>query len=215
MTPEELAARHPRLFHLTLPSNLPGIERHGLLTASALMALHGTDLARTRRPTAVLLRSAEHGDATLNDQSPMSERALAGCLDDGLTPGDWLALLNGRVFFWADRAGLERLRGARANRDRDVAVLEVNTLALAGAYAHRIELSAINSGSTIRRPARRGLETFTPMLAGSYGEWSRLRGGRDRVLEVTVVGGLPNVSRFLYDPQDDLAARIRHGYGGS
>lgn len=197
MTPEELAARHPRLFHLTLPSNLPGIERHGLLPASALMTRHGIDLHRTRRPTALPLHDPVHGTATLNDQSPMTERALAGCLDDGLSPADWLTLLNGRVFFWADENGLATLLGARANRNRSVAVLVVTTLAFARSYGAQIELSAINSGATIRRPARRGLATFTPMLRHPHAEWRRLRGGRDTVREVTVPAGVPDVMRFV------------------
>ncbi len=199
MTAEELAAKHPRLYHLTLPSNLPGIEQYGLLPASALMARHGLDLHRTRRPTAVPLYDPAHGAATLNDQSPMTEAALARCLDDGLSPGDWLALLNARVFFWADAAGLDRLRHARANRGRTMAVLEVDTARLCRACAGQIELSAINSGATIRRPARRGLATFTPMLRYSYDEWQRLRGGRDRVQEVTVVGGVPLIADYLAD----------------
>ena len=199
MTPEELASRHPRLFHLTLPSNLPGIERHGLLPATALLTLHGgpAGLERIRRPAAVPLPHPVYGTATLNDQSPMTEAALARCLDDGLVPGDWLATLNRRVFFWADAAGLNRLLHARANRGRAVRVLEVDTLALAQAYAEQIELSAINSGATIRRPARRGLTTFTPMLRHSYADWRRLRGGLDKVLEVTVVGGVPDAARFI------------------
>ena len=197
MTPEELAARHPRLFHLTLPSNLPGIERRGLLSASALMALHGVDRHRVRRPGAVRMDHSVHGTATLNDQSPMTERALAGCLDDGLTPGDWLALLNGRVFFWASEDGLATLVGARANRHRGIAILVIDTLAFAQAYAGWIELSAINSGATIRKPARRGQETFTKMLPHSYPKWSQLRGGRDSVREVTVPGGVPDVMRCV------------------
>ena len=69
MTPDELAARHPRPFHLTLPGNLPGIEPHGLLPATALLALHGgpAELARIRHPAAVSLPHPVHGTATLND----------------------------------------------------------------------------------------------------------------------------------------------------
>ncbi len=203
MTPEDLAARHPRLYHLTLPSNLPGIGRHGVLPTSTLLQLHGgpPGLEYTRRPAAVPLPHPVHGTATLNDQSPMTEATLARCLDNGLMPGDWLAMLNRRVFFWADVTGLNRLLHARANRGRAVTVLEVNTLALALTYAEQIELSAINSGATIRRPARRGLATFTPMLRHSYADWRRLRGRLDKVLEVTVVGGVPDVARFITSEQ--------------
>ena len=127
----------------------------------------------------------------------MMEAALARCLDDGLTPDDWLSMLSARVLFWANEAGLDRRLPARANLGRAVTVLVVDTLALAHACAGQIELSAINSGATIRRPARRGLSTFTPMLRHSFAEWSRLWSRRDTVLEVTVVGGVREVTLML------------------
>ena len=203
VTPAELAERHSRLYHLTRPEAWPAIAQHGLWSTSALLDRAGLDpparaaIEQTCRPRAVSLVGHAFGDVVLNDQSPMSDRALAGCLDDGLVPADWLRLLNGRVFFWADEAGLARLLGARANRGRAVLVLTLDTLALAEAYGGRMALSAINSGATIRRPARRGLSTFTPLGAGSYAEWARLRGRRDRVLEVTVEGGVVDLERFM------------------
>jgi hypothetical protein len=65
-------------------------------------------------------------------------------------------------------------------------VIVVDTLSLAKAHAARIELCAINSGATLRKAARRGLGTFTPMLQYTFDDWSKLRGRRDQVLEVTV-----------------------------
>ena len=205
MTPEELAARHPRLFHLTLPGAWTSIRDRGLLSASRLLDLFEIEgearerLERRRRPAAVAIRHPCHGTSVLNDQSPMTEAALARCLDDGLLPADWLAMLNRRAFFWSDGAGLSRLLGARANRARTVEVLVADTLSLARAHAERIEISPINSGATLRRPARRGLTTFTPMLELSYAAWSRKRGARDRVLEVTVVDGVPDIARHVVE----------------
>jgi len=129
----------------------------------------------------------------------MMEAALEKCLDDGLKPADWLALLNRRVFFWCDEEGLARLLGARANRTRTLEVLVADTLSLAQAHAERIELSPINMGATLRRPARRGMETFTPLLALPYATWVRKRGGRDRILEVTVVDGIPDIARHVVE----------------
>lgn len=203
MTPDELAARHPSLFHVTRLGAWDGIRARGLLPASALLDLFGVQGAererveRRCRPRAVVLEHPEHGTVEINDQSPMREAALAGCLDDGLAPADWLMLLNRRVFFWSDEAGLARLLGARANRARAVEVLVVDTLALARACSDRMELCPINSGATIRRPARRGLSTFTPLLALPYDEWSRRSGGRDRILEVTVVGGVVDIGDYV------------------
>jgi len=205
VTPEDLANRHPRLFHVTRPDSVAGILARGLLPTSGLLDLFEVTgerraaIERRRRPGSVVLHHPAQGSATVTDQLPMTEAALERCLDDGLAPSDWLVLLNARVFFWADEAGLARLLGARMNRGRALAVLVLDTLGLVSAHAERVELSPINSGATMRRPARRGLGTFTPLLALPYGEWSRRRGGRDRVLEVTVVGGVPDVSRHVLE----------------
>ena len=59
--------------------------------------------------------------------------------------------------------GVRRLLGARLNRERERLVLVLDTLSLARRHGDRMELAAINTGSTIRRPARRGRSTFTPL----------------------------------------------------
>ena len=173
------------------------IRRHGLMSARRLLDLFEVEGAererceRRPRPTRIALRHPVHGEAMLTDQSPLSEKALAACLDDGLTPADWLAQLNARVFFWADKNGLKRLSHARANRAHALDVLVVDTLALASAYAGSMHLSPINSGATIRRPARRGLATFQSLAEAP-------RRGR-RILEVTVLDGVPDLARYLLD----------------
>jgi hypothetical protein len=200
-----LAAKHPRLYHVADPGALPGILRHGLLPTSDLLSLFEVPSAdrhaieRRRRPASVPLRHPVHGEAVVTDNLPLSEAALALCLDDGLAPGDWLALLNSRVFFWPDEEGLGRLLGARLNRNRERLVLVLDTLGLARRHQRRMELAAINTGSTIRRPARRGLSTFVPLLRHDYEAWRRLRGGLDRIREVTVVGGVPDAAEHLIE----------------
>jgi hypothetical protein len=188
---------------VTSPGALPGILRHGLLPTSAILSLYEVPEAdrpaieRRRRPESVPLAHPAHGEAVITDNRPLSEAALAGCLDDGLTPADWLAMLNARVFFWPDEESLGRLLGARLNRARERLVLVLDTLSLARRHHACLELAAINTGSTIRRPARRGLSTFTPLGRHDHPTWRRLRGGRDRVREVAVVGGVPDVADHL------------------
>jgi len=166
LSPEDLAAKHPRLYHLTAPDALSGILRHGLLPTSALLTLFEVPNAdrhrieRRRRPASVPLSHPVHGAAVITDNLPLTEAALEACLDDGLTPEDWLAILNSRAFFWPDEESLARLLGARLNRGRERLVLVLDTLSLARRHQQRMELAAINTGSTIRRPARRGLSTF-------------------------------------------------------
>jgi hypothetical protein len=203
MTPQELAARHPKLYHVTRPGTWEAISTLGLMPAVALLErFEGNeqrrmDLATKRRPTEVELAHPAHGTVILNDNLPLSERALAACLDDGLTPPDWLRMLNERVFFWVDESRVAGLLGAKINRTRSREVLVFDTLGLASAHAERVEISPINSGSTLRKPARRGLATFTPMLAKSYREWQRQRGGNDRIVEVTVRGGVRDIKRYF------------------
>ena len=203
MTPEELAAIHPELFHVTGRGSWETIARLGLLSTRAAVELFSPPdhvrraALRHRRAKSITLSHETHGTLTLNDQLPLSEKALRSCLDDGLEPRDWLSILNERVFFWADRSGLGRMLNARMNRDRSRDILVFDTLALAKAHADCMELCPINSGSTIRRPARRGKATFTPLLRHGYAEWRQLRGRRDHILEIAVRYVVRDPARYL------------------
>ena len=205
MTPEELAERHPRLFHVTEPGARDSIRRHGLLSTRAILDLFEVEtqarerLMTARRKEAVPLSHPQQGHAVLNDNLPLSEKALASCLDDGLTPADWLRILNGKVFFWADEAGLQRLLGARMNQGRQREVLVFDTRRLAEAHLDTLCLSPINSGATMRRAARRGLSTFARAKDYSYTDWRKRRGKRDKILEVTVDNAVPRAAEFLID----------------
>ncbi len=182
------------------------IHRHGLLAPDDLLPLFAVgDQTRAtlpaRRPASVVLTHALHGSVTITDNRPLIMSSLAACLDDGLTPADWLKILNQRVFLWANRADADRLLDARLHRAHDRVILVFDTLSLARRHAGRMELSAINSGSTIRRPARRGLRTFTPLARHTYADWRRLRDRNDTIREVTILGG-------INDPADHLAEII-------
>ncbi|MGB3455957.1 MAG: hypothetical protein WBG08_06810 [Litorimonas sp.] len=194
MTPEDLAARHPRLYHQTAPGAWASVRAQGLIpTAEMLHRLRLPPeqidaLTRHPRPHTIHFLDTPFGQVEINDNRPLSHAALSRCLDDGLSPQDWCAMLAERVFFWADeRRGLSRLLNAKMNRDRARDVLVIDTLSFATAERPRIELSPINSGSTIRKPARRGLRTFTPMQdVADYRTWRGLRGKSDTVLKVVV-----------------------------
>lgn len=207
MTPEDLAALHPRLFHVTQPECVDGILARGLLSTSRLLdrfEVRGevrASIEAARRPARVTLAHAAHGTAIINDNTPLSEKALAACLDDGLSPADWLRMLNARVFFWASAEEVATLTGARLNRGRRLTVLVLDTLGLVRAHAGHVELCPINSGSTIRKPARRGKGTFTPLGAHPYATWRRLRGGLDRVREVVVLGAVAPIAPHMIEVQ--------------
>lgn len=205
MTPEELAKRHPELYHVTEPGAWSSIQRYGLLSTSRLLdlfeieTLQRTLLETSRRAVAVSLHNPSHESVILNDQAPLNEEALKRCLDDNLTPDEWLKLLNKRVFFWPSKENLHRHLNARFNRTRSREILIVNTLSLSQAYAENIELCPINSGVTFRKAARRGKSTFTPLLKYSFAEWSKLRGQRDKVQELTVLHQIPDITNHIID----------------
>lgn len=210
MTPGELARRHPRLFHLTHPSALEGIRRRGLWPTSRLLDLFEVAdepraaLERRRRPGSHSLAHPDHGAALLTDNLPLSEVWLNRILDDGLTPGDWLAMLNRRVFFWVDETRASKLRNAREYRERPRPMLVFDTAGLASRYAGAIEIAPINTGATQHQPPRRGLSTFSPLLETDYGAWRRSRGRQtpDRIVEVTVTREMPDVMEFLLEVRE-------------
>jgi hypothetical protein len=215
MTPEELAALHPRLYHLTRPDAVPGILRHGLLPPLALLDLHGADPATratvlARRPDSVPLVHPVHGTAWITDNAPLDDRKLQGVLDDDLTPDDWRLMLAERVFLWPDEAHALHLAGARLYRHQPRALLVLDTLSVASAHAERVAISPINSGQTLYVPARRGRSTFAPLSSTDYAQWRRARPtkGLDSIKEVTVTGGLPDIRRHLLEVRD-LAPRHR------
>lgn len=205
MTPETLASLHPRLYHITRAQALPSIWRHGLLSTHQLLNLfdvpapRSDDLLLQRRPTSIVITHPTHGSASLTDNLPLKFSALANCLDDGLRPEDWMRLLNVRVFFWVDERHLLTHLRATVRDGVPRIVLTLDTLSVVRSHYEHVELSAINSGSTLRKPARRGLTTFSPAQQYSYSQWQKLRGRRDRIKELTVLGAVQNIERHLID----------------
>jgi hypothetical protein len=203
LTPEELASNHPRLYHITRPQMVPGIKQHGLLSANGLLTLFELPPAERqligarRRSSSMEMTHPVHGKVVLTDNGPLSEAALSTCLDDGLRPADWMLLLNRRVFFWVDEKNVDiHLRACIRNDEKRI-VLMFDTLGLIQSCFDKVELAAINTGSTMRSPSRRGLSTFVPASKYTYREWQSLRGKRDRIKELTVLDGVRDVEAHL------------------
>jgi hypothetical protein len=199
----ELLRDCPVLFHMAEAGSWPAIEAQGLLSTSALLDLYGIKgMARTRieacrRPEGVRLRHDGLPGATVRDQVPMDDASLRRCLQDDLEPADWYRLLNGKVFFWFTRARLQRLLNARLNRSQSHDVLELDAAPLVAAYRDRITLSPINSGTTRLFPVARGRRTFLSIDEYPYAEWRQRRPRGERVVELAVDGGVPDVERFV------------------
>jgi hypothetical protein len=157
-----VAAQIERLYHLAEADNLPSILTHGLMSTERLADAAGVDetqrsrLLYQHRPANVRLSP----DILIRNQRPMPPKALAGALDDDLTPADWYRLLNGFVFLWPDRGRLERQRQACAS-DPQV-LLTFDAKALLEEFGAEAFVSPINSGNARRKPARRGRGTIIP-----------------------------------------------------
>ncbi len=199
----ELIRDCPTLYHMAERGSWPSIQRHGLLSTSALLDLYGMQGAERdtiesrRRPDAVPLQHPGLGRAVIRDQMPMDDAGLRKCLLDGLAPEDWYRLLNRKVFFWLTRTRLLRLMDAKLNRDLAHDVLELDTAALIAAYRPAITLSPINSGATRPFPAPRGAATFQPIDAYPYARWRSTRPKGERVVELAVDRGVPDAARFV------------------
>lgn len=199
----ELLRDCPVLYHMAERGSWPSIQRHGLLSTSALLDLFEVTGGRReavearRRGEGVVLEHPRLGRATVRDQKPMDDAGLARCLQDGLTPEAWYRILNARVFLWLSRDRLHRLLMAKPYRALEHDVLELDAASVVAAYRARITLSPINSGATRPFPAPRGRDTFLPIDEYPYARWRRQRKAGERAVELAVTGGLPDVERFV------------------
>lgn len=210
MTDDELAELIqdcPTLYHMAERGSWPSIRDHGLLSTSALLDLYGVTgnerdaIEGQRRPQGVVLQHPTLQPALVRDQKPLSDAGLAACLLDGLSPQDWYRLLNSRVYFWLTKDRLIRLLEARPYKALAHDVLEVDTASLIEAHRPGIALSPINSGALGPFPTtatKRGRRTFLPIDDYPYADW-RKRGRKpgERVVELTVDDGVPDIRRFV------------------
>ena len=200
MTDEELITTYPRLWHMAHEGAWPAIRQDGLMSAKALieayavLPAHREALGSFRRPQSVPLVHPSRPGAVLRDQKPMSDRALRKCLQDGLEPRDWYAILNSHTFFWLSRNRIWSLLGARAYRDVSQTVLTVDTRSLVTAHRGRILLSPMNSGSTIYNPLPRGRGTFQRIEEFPFRERGKTRQPASNVIELLVEESVPDIA---------------------
>ncbi len=155
----------------------PSIERHGLLSTSALLDLFGVQGAKrealelAHRPDSVSITHLEHGSAVVRDQKPMSDKGLQSALKDGLTPREWYGILNARVFFWLTEARLQRLLNAKPYRGKRQTVLTLDTAKLLDRHGDRVQLSPSTAATPNRSPTLADVTRFyrSPSIPSTYG----------------------------------------------
>ena len=163
----DLIRLYPELYHVATDGSWPAIERHGLLSPSALVTRWGVKqgapqaaILAKRRGESRVLEHAEFGTAVIRHQKAIHEPSLDDALDD-MTLAEWYAALNDRVFFHLQPRLLRDLLTARSYRDDAHAVITLSTRSLVAAHEDEIELSAINSGFAQRHSREpRGRDTF-------------------------------------------------------
>lgn len=199
-----------RVFHLAEEANLDSIRRHGLLSATRLLALTGVpeeereQRSRTHRPE----REKLSDGVVIRDQKPMPPALLERCLV-GMTPAEWYALLNAKVFFWCDDARLGRL--ALPYKDVPLVVLVVDTAKLLARHGERAAVTPFNTGNA--KPfkggpiAPRGRATFVPHPTWSVSRWASERAGlglppratKPKPAELVVDDAVPDITDLLIE----------------
>lgn len=203
-----LAERFPRLFHMAEAGSWPSIQKHGLLSTSALLDLFEVKgapreaLEARHRPESVMIRHPRHGVAVVRDQKPMDDAGLRRSLQGGLSPSDWYQLLNARVFFWLREKRLETLLHARAYKHKRQTILTVDTARLLARHEARVLLSPLNSGATKPYPQPRGPSTFLPLATYPFSEWDAKRRRKDPVVELTVTHSVPDIRDFVLQVEE-------------
>jgi hypothetical protein len=165
--PKDLIRLYPELYHVAPDGAWSAIERHGLLSTAALVTRWGVRqgapqaaILTRRRAESIELTHPDYGTAVIRHQKALHESSLAGALED-LSPGEWYAMLNDRVFFFLQRTRLDELLAARLYRDDAHTVITVDTRSLVSAHEHDIELTRVNTGFAQRFSAEpRGRDSF-------------------------------------------------------
>lgn len=197
MQTDEYIERYPRLFHMAEQGSWSSIQRHGLLSTTALLDLYKVtgprrlELESARRPEMSEVTDAQLGLATIRDNKPLREQHL---YVDGMTPRQWYELLNRKVFLWVDPERLQTFLRALPYRELGHDMLTVDTAKLLNRQLDSITLAPINTGSTLYPNApRRGAGTFIPIADYDWNAMRRRRGRASAVVELTVDYAVPDI----------------------
>lgn len=203
MDRSELVRLYPRLFHMASAGSWETIRKFGLrstldlVSTSHLVAEEKQRILTQRRPMSVQIEHPEMGTVTIRDQLPLRVPFLEPKLTD-MTSTQWIETLNDRVFFWLHPLKLQGLLGARMYRDREQDVITVDTASLLDSVGENVRLSGINSGAALYpNAAPRGSMTFQTIEAYDYRSMRRRRGAVNAIVEVAVLGGVPDLARHV------------------
>ena len=165
------------LYHLTDPRNFEIIIKDGILLSTERI-LEQSNLSEEQRLTILRNRRPVHKTIDINgqtyylrDQRPISVTNLSKCLTPGYDVGDFLQLLNNRVFFWPNLKRLYSHFNRYANENP--IIIKVPTLEMLKINSHP-EFCRLNSGATRSNsylngaPPERGEGTFVSAEQFNY-----------------------------------------------
>lgn len=206
---------YPRLYHMAHAGAWLSIERHGLLSTTALLDLfeiggqRREQLESSRRARSEEINHPIHGRALLRDQIPLNESKLAKALQDGLTPHDWYRILNRRAYFWGPASRLRILQGAREYSGQRQTIIVIDTKQLLARHGERICLCHMNSGATQPMAFPRGLNTFLPIDHYPLADRLKRYGAKSAVAEVTVDYSVPDLREYVVEAYEIGGAERR------
>ncbi|PXA68044.1 DUF7002 family protein [Cryobacterium arcticum] len=205
MLTKDLIRLYPELYHVAADGSWPAIERHGLLSVSALVTRWGVRqgapqaaILTRRRGETLELEHPDYGTAVIRHQKAMHESSLAAALEDDLTPSEWYAMLNDRVFFFLQKTRLNELLAARSYRDDAHTVITVDTRSLVAAHEDDIELTTVNTGFAQRFSAEpRGRDSFQSIEEFSHPTRAHASTKVVDVAELAVYRGVRDITKHV------------------
>jgi hypothetical protein len=187
------------VYHLADERNWKSIQASGLLSATQLFTQAGTEQwICTHRPQTLQLPTG----IIVRDQRPIPPTSLARCLAPGLTPTDWYAELNSRVFFWVELERLERQRRACGTPQY---IMTIDAKKLLSHYAASVTVTPFNTGNALRAAAQRSLASFVPYATWVNSGWiteaaalnATPRSRNHSPVEFTISQSVPSIFDFV------------------
>ena len=124
----------------------------------------------------------------------MPPSRIERALPPAVSAADWYRLINGKVFFWAQRERLLRLLNSYGEFEHDV--LTVDTASLLSSHASRVRLCHMNSGNTWPMPHPRDASIFKPI-----DEYPVRPSGlpQKEVVELVIEYGVPDIKDHVLE----------------
>jgi len=204
LTADCIADRWPHLFHMAEAGSWDSIQRNGLRSTTALLDLFEISgdereaLEARHRAESVRIMHPVHGIAWIRDNRPITPSVLRSRLV-GMNESDWYRTLNRRVFFWLTERRLDKIRHAKANRNRAHEILVIDTAEFLTRHASRVELSPFNSGSAFPADTTpRGVGTFAAIPDYPW-EQRRRTAPSEPIVELTVDYAVGDIADLIVD----------------